>query len=308
MSDKNTKKMTIYLVDSENVNDVWIQLATAMDAQDEMLVFYTEKSPHMSYEKVIEITRLPERAVQWIKCVEGSNALDFQLVTELGARVALSGDCAFVIVSNDTGFDAAVKYWLERGKDVRRIKSVECKKLAQALHGEKLLCEASEADDCVEEQRAQQAQEVEQEVLAADTTEQMQLTPEHAQVIAQLGKSIPLSKLGVFHDAFVCLYDQEIGSALYSYLKEHTADFEDSLKKQLPKRKARVKNYVSIVFSLHGCDSADVDTFMEIYNHVGDPKKNLQKLYMGMLSAFGQETGIRYYKLIKKHLKVLMKL
>ena len=83
----NQKKIpTVYLVDSENVNDVWIRLVTNMDAEDEILVFYTEKSPHMSYEKVIELTQLSDRPIQWIKCVEGSNALDFQLV------VAIVGD------------------------------------------------------------------------------------------------------------------------------------------------------------------------------------------------------------------------
>ena len=76
------KMPTVYLVDSENVNDVWIRLVPEMDAKDEILVFYTEKSPHMSYEKVIELTKLSDRPIRWIKCVEGNNALDFQLVTE----------------------------------------------------------------------------------------------------------------------------------------------------------------------------------------------------------------------------------
>ena len=60
------KTPAIYLVDSENVNDVWIRLVTSMDEEDEILVFYTEKSPHMSYEKVIELTQLSDRPIQWI--------------------------------------------------------------------------------------------------------------------------------------------------------------------------------------------------------------------------------------------------
>ncbi len=46
------KKPIVYLVDSENVNDAWIGIATNMEEDDEILVFYTDKSPHMSYEKV----------------------------------------------------------------------------------------------------------------------------------------------------------------------------------------------------------------------------------------------------------------
>ena len=45
MNDKN--KSTVYLVDSENVNDVWIQLVTVMDPQDEILVFYTENNEYL---------------------------------------------------------------------------------------------------------------------------------------------------------------------------------------------------------------------------------------------------------------------
>ena len=97
------KTPTVYLVDCENVNDVWIRLVTTMEAQDEILVFYTEKSPHMSYEKVIELTQLSDRPIRWIKCVEGSNALDFQLVTELGARVATEPGHTFVIVCRAVG-------------------------------------------------------------------------------------------------------------------------------------------------------------------------------------------------------------
>ena len=126
-----SKLPTIYLVDSENVNDVWIRLMNEMDAQDEILVFYTEKSPHMSYEKVIELTQFSDRPIRWIKCVEGNNALDFQLVTGLGARVARQPGHAFVIVSNDNGFDAAVKYWTQREIPVRRMKSTECKQLCR---------------------------------------------------------------------------------------------------------------------------------------------------------------------------------
>ena len=290
MNDKN--KSTVYLVDSENVNDVWIQLVTVMDPQDEILVFYTEKSPHMSYEKVIELTSLSDRPIQWIKCVEGSNALDFQLVTELGARVAVSPDRAFVIVSNDTGFDAAVKYWVQRDKDVCRMKSTECKKLAQTL-------------------RAKAGASGNRSVLALTPmpeAEHGELEPEYLADIEQLSASVPITKLTLFHDAFVCMYDQTIGDEIYYYMKEHHAELMYLSERYLPKKKARLKNYFSMALAHTGCDTAGTDAVMEIYHHIDEPKKNLQKLNVEAVKKFGQEQGTGYYKVLKKHVKIMSKL
>ena len=286
------KKSTVYFVDSENVNDAWIQLALVMHPQDEILVFYTEKSPHMSYERVIELTRLSNRTIEWIKCVEGSNALDFQLVTELGARVALSRDHAFVIVSNDTGFDAAVKYWVQRGKPVRRMKSTECKKLAQLLRAG---TESTEPELTVHSE------------LSAEP-EQDRLEPQYMADIEQLCASIPLSKLTLFHDAFVCMYDQAIGDEIYYYMKEHQEEFSDLGEHYLPKRKARLKNYFAVALAHTDCDTEGTDAVMEIYHHIDDPKKNLQKLNVETVKKFGQEQGSGYYKVLKKHVKIMSKL
>ncbi len=286
------KKSTVYFVDSENVNDAWIQLALVMHPQDEILVFYTEKSPHMSYERVIELTRLSNRTIEWIKCVEGSNALDFQLVTELGARVALSRDHAFVIVSNDTGFDAAVKYWVQRGKPVRRMKSTECKKLAQLLRAG---TESTEPELTVHSE------------LSAEP-EQDRLEPQYMADIEQLCASIPLSKLTLFHDAFVCMYDQAIGDEIYYYMKEHQEEFSDLGEHYLPKRKARLKNYFAVALAHTDCDTEGTDAVMEIYHHIDDPKKNLQKLNVEAVKKFGQEQGSGYYKVLKKHVKIMSKL
>lgn len=73
----------IYLVDSENVGDIWVPLLAASQPDEEVIVFYTQKSPHMNYENV-RLLKETEKEAEFIKCFEGSNALDFQLVTQLG--------------------------------------------------------------------------------------------------------------------------------------------------------------------------------------------------------------------------------
>ena len=118
----------IYLVDSENVGDIWVPLLVSSQADDEVLVFYTTKSPHMNYENV-RMLKETEKEADFIKCFEGSNALDFQLVSELGYRLSQNADREYVIVSNDTGFDAAVRYWSTRKMPVSRLSGKECHRM-----------------------------------------------------------------------------------------------------------------------------------------------------------------------------------
>ena len=59
----------IYLVDSENVGDIWVPLLVSSQEDDEVLVFYTTKSPHMNYENV-RMLKETEKEADFIKCFE----------------------------------------------------------------------------------------------------------------------------------------------------------------------------------------------------------------------------------------------
>ena len=112
--------MKHYLIDSENVGDFWIPLLELPADQAELIVFYTKNSPHMSYDSLIKLKE-SDRTVTFIKCYEGTNALDFQLCSELGFLIAVNPGDEFIIVTNDTGYDAAVKYWRRIEYSVKRI-------------------------------------------------------------------------------------------------------------------------------------------------------------------------------------------
>ena len=120
----------IYLVDSENVGDIWVPLLVASQPDEEVIVFYTQKSPHMNYENV-RLLKETEKEAEFIKCFEGSNALDFQLVTQLGYLLCENQANSYVIVSNDTGFDAAVRYWKRRNMPVQRLSGKELNRRLQ---------------------------------------------------------------------------------------------------------------------------------------------------------------------------------
>ena len=61
-----------YLVDSENVNDNWLMLFDMIDETDEIIVFYTKNSPHMSYPSVIKLLEI-NRTIKFEECFEGND-------------------------------------------------------------------------------------------------------------------------------------------------------------------------------------------------------------------------------------------
>ena len=113
-----------YFIDSENVNDVWVAgIVQGLGLKDHIYIFYSENSTHMKSDSVRSLVELGSDRVTWIRCFIGTNALDFQLVTVLGA-VASNGrsEDEYIIVSNDAGFDAVVQFWQEQGREVSRLK------------------------------------------------------------------------------------------------------------------------------------------------------------------------------------------
>ena len=144
-----------FLVDSENVNDNWLMLFDMADEDDEIIVFYTKKSPHMSYMSVIRLMENNKINIRFEESYEGTNALDFQLVSYMGYLMGRNdthsennssatpivtdtadvsaASCAdeYIIMSNDTGYDPAVRFWKDKGYAVRRFNVNFCKQAVQ---------------------------------------------------------------------------------------------------------------------------------------------------------------------------------
>lgn len=114
-----------YYVDSENVGDEWVSLLSDADEDTHFLVFYTEKTPRMSYLNVVKLLS-NNKNLEFILCYEGNNALDFQLVTYLGYQLCKEPEHEIYIVSKDTGFDAIIHFWEDRGISIHRIFSANC--------------------------------------------------------------------------------------------------------------------------------------------------------------------------------------
>lgn len=114
----------VYLVDTENVGAVWKHLFQLAANTDDILLFYTENTPFLSYNDLEYILSYKERFTM-IKCYTGNNALDFQLVSYLGFMMKTGAKTQYIIVSNDTGYDAMVRFWNDRERNVSRLSQAE---------------------------------------------------------------------------------------------------------------------------------------------------------------------------------------
>ena len=68
-------------------------------------------------------------SIKFEECFEGTNALDFQLVSYLGYLMKNdeTGVNEYIIMTNDNGFDSAVNFWKKRGFPVSKINVNYCK-------------------------------------------------------------------------------------------------------------------------------------------------------------------------------------
>lgn len=113
----------VYLVDTENVGTAWKELLPQKGTKDMVILFYTENSPGISYVDLNVIRQYPS-SFDMILCYPGKNGLDFQMISYLGYLIKTAPKTEYVIISNDTGYDAAVKFWRDREIEVcRRSKS-----------------------------------------------------------------------------------------------------------------------------------------------------------------------------------------
>ena len=141
---------TVYLIDTENVRTVWTLLLDRMTENDRIYVFYTQNSGNVSYEEVNGVISSGKN-VQLIQCHTGKNGLDFQLVSYLGYLIRDNENADYCIISDDSGYDAVIKFWEGRDVDVMRktaaqISGKPVKSVKKSLFGVKKPKPAAKAD------------------------------------------------------------------------------------------------------------------------------------------------------------------
>ncbi len=279
--------ITSYFIDSENVGDDWISLLDTVEAFDEILVFYTAKSPHINYKNAVILKESPKK-VNFIECYEGSNALDFQLCTELGMRAKSIGYSKFVIVSNDTGFDAAVKYCRDRNINVIRIKGSTC--ISKKNTDEEASAIAKSGDE------AKKAEAVVDTICGTSD-----------EIAKELLYIVGKNNLNELHTALKLIFGENTGKSYYKSFKSNSYSNYLSQHKKLDANLKR-KEYCSLVFNQSEKNISMPSDFPAFIISAWNKKNNLNSLRASLLNEYGKENGVVYYDLMKKHVKILAKI
>ena len=96
----------IFLVDGDNNIGTGLQGIDLLTAEDSVLIFYGKGQSTASIQKLCANTRAQVQFLESVK--SGRNAIDFQIITELGVLIGRGeADFAYVI-SQDRGYEAAV--------------------------------------------------------------------------------------------------------------------------------------------------------------------------------------------------------
>lgn len=308
---------TIYFIDSENINDVWVSLFDNISENDRVIVFYTDKSAHISCENVRKLMEIDRDLITWISCYNlSSNALDFQLVTELGAMAAKNFAKEYVIVSNDTGFDSVVKYWSRQSVNIRRIKGNMCNvKIEKPVeptepktHSEiNNFIGAQTAPTDSSEPEAEKIIPVRVKAVQVSSQAPLSLDPLSSAVISRLSKSMLIRTGTLLSNSLNNLFSTpEQGNKIYGKLKSHP-EYGQSLRKNLLKSKtAKIENYIALILDIGEIECRDnAEISRIIIKNLPDGSK---KIHEKLVKEVGQEQANQIYKVLKKHFAVLKKL
>ncbi|MBR6322858.1 MAG: hypothetical protein IKR59_08315 [Lachnospiraceae bacterium] len=118
--------MNYYLVDYENVKSHGLDGIVKMSEDDVVSIFYSENADTMSFSLHQKLNETKAHVIYEKVEVGTKNALDFQLVTELGylIRDMQDREVSFFIVSKDKGYGNTVTYWKKRGVKINQVVDV----------------------------------------------------------------------------------------------------------------------------------------------------------------------------------------
>lgn len=272
----------MYLIDSENISDEWVDLLDTIGDRDVIFVFYTGKSTHINCERAYKLMRHGIGSVQWIKCFEGNNALDFQLVTELGARISKGEAAEYIIVSKDNGYNYVVRYWIERGVAISRKGTLEEKKVQEpgaAISG-------TAAGETVLEESGKRVSD--------------------SDFLRGLLKSVDIMDNTLLYGVLTAFEGQAAGAETYRQLRDLDGTRKTELRGLLLEDKyERGVNYVMLLAQVNHWSVDDAEGLYQII--LRGPKKNKDKYRKALVEKYGKETGEHYYLVTKGHYNYVKK-
>ena len=288
---------TIYYIDSENVGDSWLELLDTLEhTENKLIVFYTKHSPRMTYPQAVQLLNAANKP-EFIECQQGSNALDFQLVSYLGYELCADRAKEMVIVSKDTGFDAVVHFWQKRGMQVKRVPTpshLHAQHTAQSAQNAQSTPSAAAAvpagpeivSDCAADDSAE---------APADTAKKELRDEEISTIVNCTGKK----HLETIHHALVGFLGDKQGTNLYLHLKAEKFAFPSF---QWEKEE-KMKNFIALI--LEHSDLAAEDYPASISDFIAQNVVSKKNVMSNKLNRAYGAWGPRFHAVFKPFYKVL---
>ena len=102
--------MRHFFIDLENVRSYGLEGVLLLKPEDMVYVFYSDNANTLTIPTIESLNESPA-TVKYIKTnYTGANAMDFQIVTLLGATIERDKTGSFYIISHDNGFKSAVRF------------------------------------------------------------------------------------------------------------------------------------------------------------------------------------------------------
>lgn len=304
-----------FLVDSENVANRWIPLLREKKLGDRIFLFYTAKSPTLPYELVKELIQNPDSAqLGWISCFMGLNALDFQLVSELGHMIGTNGtdaEITYYILSNDHGYDAVCQYWCRQGVTVKRISAPK----ELQLSDESIPIKEPSYDITIEGLEDAPISAAKEKMPVPVKTVQEQLEDillavgvRDAKVasrdILALSEYIPMDSEQT-RTAFLKAY---LGPMYGASVSKKMAEKEGLLNRFYPNgmlSAERKKQYMEKVLRIFGFSSKDIKVIAPSAPSLKKNSRLIDTHKQYLIKKYGSKEGQKKYEILEAHLKVL---
>lgn len=116
----------LFLVDYENVGNAGMRGSSYLNANDRVIIFYSESQRFMERRALEDITS-SGCVFEICKLYQsGKNAIDFYIASRLGELDENDYEGFAIVVSNDNGFKAVKDYWERRAYHKRKVLISSC--------------------------------------------------------------------------------------------------------------------------------------------------------------------------------------
>ncbi|MDE6852344.1 MAG: hypothetical protein K2J67_07635 [Lachnospiraceae bacterium] len=293
-----------YLVDTENVGSVWVDLIPTMAKQDCLLLFYTVNSSGISYEDLLKLAG-QEQKYQMIPCFTGRNGLDFQLVSYLGYLIKSNARAEYIIISNDIGYDAVVRFWSEKEISVTRVKaSVLQRSLQQNVDTEEVSQKTRQKTN--RKTAAKQADSVEETKDSNASVAESMEEPEAETETRSQKKSSGRAK-----SRKQSVTEENNDTEPAAETKSQSDSETEPQKASVPAKKGRTrttakrnskKETPDVDFSIWLPEETkgEASKMIEVFQQ--ENRDEVHKIYLCFVKRFGQEKGVAFYRSLKPHL------